>query len=56
MNFIKTSDEAMANYLRRSNFQELEPQGKFYVFLNNGKMNFTEDFKKKVIITNNLNF
>ena len=55
MTFIKTQDTAVASYLRQSGYEELPHQGNFYVFLNNGKATFTEDFRKKVVLTNKLN-
>ena len=54
MNFIKTSDEELAKTLRFSGYKELKKQGKFFVFLNNGKLNFTQDQKKKMVYTNKM--
>lgn len=52
--FIKTSDEELAVVLRASGYKELKKQGKFFVFLNNGKLNFSAEQKKKMACTNKL--
>jgi len=54
MNFIKTSDAELASELRASGYKELKSQGKFFVFLNNGKTNFSDDQNKKMVITNKM--
>ena len=54
MNFIKTSDEELAKNLRLCDYKELKKQGKFFVFVNNGKMTFSETDKKKVVFTNKM--
>ena len=54
-NFIKTSDNDTANKLRTNGFTEVSKEGEFYVFLNDGKLNFSEDDNKKMIHTNILN-
>lgn len=54
MNFIKTSDAELANELRASGYKELKSQGKFFVFLNNGKANFSAEQSKKILFTNKL--
>ena len=54
MNFIKTSDEELAKTLRFSGYRELKRQGKFFVFLNNGKLNFSDDQERKMIRTNKM--
>lgn len=48
-NFIKTSDEHVAEELRRNNFTELKKDGSLFVFINNGKMNFSNKEKKEII-------
>ena len=53
-NFIKTSDTKLADELRASGFKELKPQGKFFVFLNNGKKSFSADQEKKLLYTNKM--
>jgi len=50
-NFIKTSDEKVAAELRRNNFTAVSQEGKYYVFLNDGKYNFSEEDNKKIIKT-----
>jgi hypothetical protein len=54
MNFIKTNDEELAKNLRLSGYKELKKQGKFFVFLNNGKLKFTEEQEQKMIRTNKM--
>ena len=54
MNFIKTSDAELAKELRASGYKELKSQGKFFVFLNHGKANFTAEQSKKMILTNKM--
>ena len=54
MNFIKTSDTELANELRASGYKELKSQGKFFVFLNNGKANFSAEQSKKMVLTNKM--
>lgn len=53
-NFIKTQDEELANTLRSLGYKELKAQGKFFVFINNGKVNFSTEEKKKFIYTNKM--
>lgn len=54
-NFIKTSDNDTADKLRNSGFTEISRDGEFYVFLNNGKSNFSTNDERKIIRTNLLN-
>ena len=51
--FIKTSDEGVANELRKSGYQELSKQGKFFVFINSASKQKNFD-KNKVIYTDTL--
>lgn len=53
-NFIKTQDEELANTLRALGYKELKVQGKFFVFINNGKVNLSTEEKKKFIYTNKM--
>ena len=53
-NFIKTSDAKLADELRASGFKELKSQGKFFVFLNNGKATFSSSEEKKLVFTNKM--
>ena len=48
-NFIRTSQEHIAKELRRNGFTELKKDGNFFVFINNGKMNFSDKKKKEMI-------
>lgn len=50
--FIRTSDCQVAEELRKNGFAELAKQGSFYVFINNGKINFSDEEKKKVVYSN----
>ena len=55
MNFIKTSDEKLAEKLRSFGYKELKSQGKFFVFVNNSaKYTFSADEEKKIIRTNKM--
>ena len=54
MNFIKTSDENVAEIYRKEGYQELPQEGKFFVFVNQGIERFSEEVKKKSILTNQL--
>ena len=51
--FIKTSDEKVAEELRKAGYQELSKQGKFFFFINNASRAKNYD-KNKVIYTNTL--
>lgn len=52
--FIKTQDAELAKELRAQGYKELKPQGKFFVFVNNGKANFSAEQSKKVAYTNKM--
>ena len=52
--FIKTQDAELAKQLRTLGFKELKPQGKFFVFINNSKINFSAEDKKKLAYTNKM--
>ena len=51
-NFIKTQDVPTSEQLRQLGFTELPKQGSFFVFINDGKANFSSEEKKKLIFTN----
>lgn len=51
-NFIQTRDEGTAIQLRSLGFTELPKQGSFFVFINDGKANFSSEEKKKMVYTN----
>lgn len=53
-NFIKTSDAELAQTLRLQGFKELKKQGKFFVFINNGKTNFSSEQEKRLVYTNKM--
>lgn len=44
--FVKTSDSASAEELRKNGFPELQKQGQFFVFMNTGKPLLTFDTSK----------
>jgi len=48
--FIQTSDEKVAEELRKNGYTELSRQGKFFVFINEATKNKTFD-EKKIIYT-----
>ena len=48
-NFIRTTQEHVAEELRRNGFTELKKDGSFFVFVNDGKMNFSDKDKKEMI-------
>lgn len=53
MNFIKTTDELLAKKLLASNFTLLSKENaKVYVFLNDGKLTFSDADKKQLVFTN----
>ena len=51
--FIKTSDESVADELRKEGYVELSKDGQQFVFINEAKKEQTFD-KKKVIYTDTL--
>ena len=52
--FIKTSDAELADELRSMGFKELKSQGKFFVFINNRNVYFSEKKKKTLMYTNKM--
>lgn len=52
--FIKTQDFATAEQLRALQFTELPKQGSFFVFINDGKVTFSSEEKKKMVYTNKI--
>lgn len=53
--FLQTSDEETAEILRKEGLEELEKNGKFFVFVNNKKIKFSNNVDKtKVLYTNKL--
>lgn len=54
MNFIITQDSNTALMLRNYGLQELNKSENFFVFINNGKQNFSDN--KNIIYTNKLSF
>lgn len=56
MNFIKTKDLSTAELLRSYGFVELSQEGKFFVFINDGREVFSAEEKQNMVYTNKLNF
>ena len=56
INFVKTSDSATAETLRKLNYQELPKEGKYFVFINKAPTNIQSAMfeQDKVIYTNSL--
>lgn len=50
--FIKTQDVSTSEQLKKLGFTELPKQGSFFVFINDGKANFSSEEKKKMVYTN----
>ena len=55
-NFIRTSDATVAEELKKNGFTEMSKEGNVYVFINDGKANFSEDTKKKIAYSDILCF
>ena len=53
--FIRTQDENTKNILLENGFPFLHKEGSFYIFLNDGKANFSEEVQKEVFYTDKLN-
>ncbi len=49
--FIKTSDEDTASKLRGLGFTAIAQEGKYFVFLNDGKQNFSQEDDEKIVKT-----
>ena len=54
-NFIKTNDVALAAKLRKSGYTAVGQENQTFVFLNNGKLTFSESDKNKIVYTNIIN-
>lgn len=52
MNFVKTKNPDTAQMLRDLGFQEMNKEGNFFVFINNGKLNFAEN--KNIVYTDKM--
>ena len=53
--FIRTKDENTKDTLLKCGFTFLNKEGDYYIFINDGKINFSEDVQKEVFYTNKLN-
>ena len=56
MNFIKTQDLSTAERLRELGFVELSKEGKFFVFISDGREVFSAEEKQNMVYTNKLSF
>lgn len=50
--FIKTTDDETALKLKAEGFSLISKDGNVYTFMNDGKMNFADEDKKKMAFTN----
>ena len=53
--FIRTRDKKTKQTLEENGFQLLNKEGDYYIFINDGKVNFSEEVQKEVFYTNKLN-
>ena len=53
--FIRTKDEETKNILLKNGFELLNKEGSYYIFINNGKVNFSEEVQKEIFYTDKLN-
>ena len=53
--FIRTKDEKTKETLLQNGFSFLNKEGSYYIFVNDGKTNFSEEVQKEVFYTDKLN-
>lgn len=53
--FIRTKDENTKNTLLENGFTLLNKEGEFYIFINDGKVNFSEEVQKVIFYTDKVN-
>ena len=53
--FIRTKDEKTKEILLQNGFPFLNKEGSYYIFVNDGKVNFSEEVQKEVFYTDKLN-
>lgn len=53
--FIRTQDEKTKETLLQNGFTFLNQEGSFYIFVNDGKVNFSEEVQKEIFYTDKLN-
>lgn len=53
--FIRTQDEKTKEILLQNGFTFLNQEGSFYIFVNDGKVNFSEEVQKEIFYTDKLN-
>ena len=53
--FIRTKDENTKNTLLENGFTFLNKEGEFYIFINDGKVNFSEEVQKEIFYTDKVN-
>lgn len=54
MNFLYVEDEKTIKELKANGFTFLNKNGKVATFLNDGKLQFSDDIKKKVVFSKKL--
>lgn len=54
--FIRTQDEKTKDQLIKNGFTFINKEGQFYIFVNDGRMNFSEEVQKDLFYTDKLNF
>ena len=53
--FIRTKDENTKNTLLENGFTLLNKEGEFYIFINDGKVNFSQEVQKEIFYTDKVN-
>ena len=53
--FIRTKDEKTKDTLIENGFELLNKEGSYYIFINDGKANFSNEVQKEVFYTDKLN-
>ena len=53
--FIRTKDEHTKDTLLKNGFTFLNKEGVYYIFVNDGKVVFSDDVQKEVFYTDKLN-
>jgi len=53
--FIRTKDEKTKELLIENGFELLNKEGSYYIFINDGRVNFSDEVQKEVFYTDKLN-
>jgi len=53
--FIRTRDENTKELLLKNNFTFLNKEGDFYIFINDGKAEFSDSVRDEIYYSNKLN-